>query len=85
MTDYVIKKAAAGFGLLAFSFLLIGSWISGVRLWVALVRGVEGFLVFGALAWLLGKLVQTRIPPASPEAVGEDDEDAKGAHLDETA
>lgn len=82
MTDDVVKKIAAAFGTFAFTVLAAGSWLMGAWPMSALIRGVEGFVVFGALTWCVCRLLQDRIDFSETHHM--DDEESKGSHLDET-
>lgn len=67
---------------MAFTLMAFGSWLAGARVLVALIRGIEGFAVFGAIAWCAGKWLQGRNGQAAPES--NQDDGSKGAHLNET-
>ncbi len=86
MTNEQLTKIAACFATLAFTIMTLGSWAMGARILVALVRGIEALALFGLLAFCVGKLLQRNVDfsLANPSHEEEDDE-AKGAHLDETA
>lgn len=81
MTKIHIKKMAVSFSLLAFAVLVFGSVWMGSRISTALVRGVEGTLVFGVLAWALGSLTFGDEGQKIPE---EQIQDKKDAPVDET-
>ncbi len=83
MTDDQIKKTAACFATLSFTIMTLGSWAMGARILVALVRGIEALAVFGLLAFCVGKLLQRNID-FSPVNQSHEEDEAKGAHLDET-
>ncbi len=83
MSEVLVKKIAAAAGTLAFSLVALGSWALGARPLVALIRGIEGFVVFGALGWAVGKWLQMRggfSDSGPPEGQPE-----KGGQVDETA
>ncbi|MCA9483493.1 MAG: hypothetical protein KC553_07160 [Nitrospina sp.] len=82
MTDELVKKISAVFGTFAFTVLSAGSWVMGARPLSALVRGIEGFVVFGILAWCVCRFLQDRIDFSQTNDMDEDG--AKGSHLDET-
>ncbi|MGP0565160.1 MULTISPECIES: hypothetical protein [unclassified Nitrospina] len=81
MTPFQAKKAALVFALFAFILLSLGSWISGARVLAAVVRGVEGFFVFGGLAWAVCALVSTHEPQ---EKKKKKKRPQKGRNLDQT-
>ena len=53
MTESVSLKIALGFAIGAFAFMVFGSVLVGARFVTALIRGIEGALVFGGVVWLL--------------------------------
>ena len=56
MNPQLMQKIAAGFGIFAFGFLAIGSFLNGATAVTSVVRGFEAAGIFGALAWGLGSL-----------------------------
>ncbi len=81
MSSTGIKKMALIFALLSFAVLTFGSALSGARIVTALMRGAQGALLFGVLAWFLGGFFLEQKDETPPE---EPDSEQKGAHLDET-
>jgi len=81
MTSHKAKKGALVFALFAFNVLSIGSWAMGARVVTALIRGVEAFLLFGALAWGVGSLLAVR----GRDHEGNQETGNKGRNLDQTA
>ena len=51
MNKSVPQKIALGFAIGAFTFMVFGSVLAGARFVTALIRGFEGALIFGGLAW----------------------------------
>ena len=51
MNDYVTQKIALGFAIGAFTFMVFGSLLASARFMTAFIRGFEGALIFGGLAW----------------------------------
>ena len=56
MNPELVQKIAAGFGIFAFGFLAIGSFLNGATAVTSVVRGFEAAVIFGALAWGVGSL-----------------------------
>lgn len=81
MSNTGIKKMALIFALLSFAILTFGSALSGSRILTALIRGAEGALLFGLLAWFLGNYILEQKDEAAPETT---EDEKKGANLDET-
>ena len=54
MNDSVSQKIGMGFAFGAFGFLLFLSLLAGATFLTSVVRGVQGALLFGGLAWWLG-------------------------------
>ena len=67
-------------GLLSFTLIFFGSWFYGARILSSFFRGVEGFMVFGLLAWLI---LRGWAAINSKERLGENKD--KGVNLDQTA
>lgn len=84
MTDDQVKKASACFATFAFTVMTLGSWAMGARILVAMLRGIEALVVFGLLAFCVGKFLQKNVD-FTPQEKSEEEDEAKGAHLDETA
>ncbi|CAI2717985.1 hypothetical protein [Nitrospina watsonii] len=80
MTPFQARKGALVFAVFAFTLLTAGSLFMGARLWVAMVRGIEGFCLFGVLAWGIGALFATRNESAEQKAENK----KKGQNLDQT-
>ena len=58
-----INKWALGLTVFSFGFLCIGSFLFGATATTAVLRGVGGGILFGALLWLTGTmLIQGRNP-----------------------
>ncbi|QPJ62732.1 MAG: hypothetical protein G3M70_12945 [Candidatus Nitronauta litoralis] len=83
MTNEQLTKISVCFGTLAFTIMTLGSWAMGARVLVALIRGIEALALFGLLAFCVGKILQRNVDFSSANTTEEDE--AKGAHLDETA
>ncbi|MCF8720299.1 hypothetical protein [Nitrospina gracilis] len=81
MTPFQARKAALVFAVFAFIILSIGSWVSGARVWAAVLRGIEGFLLFGAFAWAVCSLLATSEPQDKKK---KRKNSKKGQNLDQT-
>lgn len=51
--DIIVQRIALGFALCSFFFMVIGSIIKGATAVTAVIRGFEGAVIFGAIAWLV--------------------------------
>ena len=80
MSRTSIKKFSVVAGLLSFTLIFFGSWLYGARISASFIRGVEGFVIFGLLTWLI---LRGWAALKSEERLegGKD----KGVHLDQTA
>jgi len=76
-----IKKIAVVAGLVSFTLIFFGSWAYGARIFSSALRGLEGFAIFGLLAWLILR-GWIAIQPAEHLDEGKD---KKGINLDQTA
>jgi len=80
MSRTSIKKFSVVAGLLSFTLIFFGSWLYGARVSASFIRGVEGFVVFGLLTWLI--LRGWAALKSEEHLEGGKD---KGVHLDQTA
>ena len=81
MSRMSIKKSFSGStGLLAFTLVFFGSWFYEARILSSFFRGVEGFVIFGLLTWLILRGWAVLNLKESP---GENKD--KGVNLDHTA
>jgi len=51
MNNRKVQQIAVGFGLFSMALMVSGSLLAGARLLTSILRGVEGAVVFGLLAW----------------------------------
>lgn len=80
MNDNTVKSWALGFAIVAFGFLTFGSVLFGARVTTALIRGVSGGLLFGALLWLVGSIVVKEEFVLDEPMLGEDElQDMEGS------
>lgn len=82
MNEIDIKKIAAGYGVMAFGFVAVGSLLAGATVPTIFIRGVEAFAIFGMLAWAIAGWVVSRNNHSTAE---DEQQRSKGEHLDETA
>ena len=57
MNDIPVNNWALGLALFSFGFLSMGSVLFGATVTTAILRGFGGGILFGALLWLAGKMV----------------------------
>ena len=79
MSRTSIKKFSVVAGLFSFALIFFGSWIYGARISSSFFRGLEGFAIFGLLAWLV---LQGWAAMKSKEHLEEGKD--KGVNLDQT-
>ena len=80
MSRMSINKYSVAAGLLSFTLIFFGSWFYGARVLSSFFRGVEGFMIFGLLTWLV---LRGWVAMHSKERLGENKD--KGVNLDQTA
>lgn len=57
MNALIINKWAMGLAVFSFGFLSIGSFLFGATATTSILRGLGGGVLFGALLWLVGLLI----------------------------
>lgn len=57
MNSVTVTNWALGLAIFSFGFLCIGSVLFGATVITAVLRGLGGGVLFGALIWLVGSLV----------------------------
>lgn len=82
MKRRAIKKVSVAIGLFSFALVFFGSWIYGARVESAFIRGVEGFAIFGLLAW---SVLKGWSAITAAEKLGEVNDKDKGINLNQTA
>ena len=78
MSRISIKKYSVAAGLFSFTLIFFGSWIYDARIFSSFIRGVEGFVIFGLLTWLVLRGWSAMKPKDRLE-------ESKGVNLDQTA
>jgi len=53
MNNRKTQQIAVGFGLFSMALMAIGSLIAGSGLATSIIRGFEGGIIFGLLAWFI--------------------------------
>jgi hypothetical protein len=81
MSRTSIRKFSVVAGLFSFTVIFFGSWVYGARVFSSFFRGVEGFVIFGLLTWLI---LRGWAAMKSEERL-EGGKDKKGVNLDQTA
>jgi hypothetical protein len=77
-----IQKMAVAFGLLSFGILSIGSILMGATFFTGILRGIGGAILFGLLAFGISFMLMQEDEEVM---VDDDDKEAKGNQLDQTA
>ena len=80
MNRLTIKKLSVVAGLFAFTLIFFGSLIYEARIFSSFLRGLEGFAIFGVLAW---SVLRGWVAITSKESLEE--VKGKGINLDQTA
>ena len=57
MNGDIVNKWAMGLAVFSFGFLSIGSLLFGATVTTSVLRGLGGGVLFGALLWLVGLLI----------------------------
>jgi len=82
MNDAGIKKIAVAFGLFSLILVFMGSWLNGARVSTSFIRGIESFLVFGFLAWGVGRVILPRF--LNQQEPPQETKPRKGEQLNQT-
>ena len=73
MNALIINKWAMGLAVFSFGFLSIGSFLFGATATTSILRGLGGGVLFGALLWLVGLLINEE----EGQMIGEAEEEGK--------
>jgi len=79
MNALIINKWAMGLAVFSFGFLSIGSFLFGATATTSILRGLGGGVLFGALLWLVGLLINEEEGPMIGEVEEEDKIDQETA------
>ena len=63
MNGDIVNKWAMGLAVFSFGFLSIGSFLFGATVTTSVLRGLGGGVLFGALLWLVGLLINEEEDP----------------------
>ena len=74
MNGAIINKWAIGLAVFSFGFLSIGSFLFGATVTTSALRGLGGGVLFAALLWLVGLLINEEEYPTGDD-IGDDVEE----------
>ena len=74
MNGDIVNKWAMGLAVFSFGFLSIGSFLFGATVTTSVLRGLGGGVLFGALLWLVGLLINEEEYPTGDD-IGDDVEE----------
>ena len=67
MNGDIVNKWAMGLAVFSFGFLSIGSFLFGATVTTSVLRGLGGGVLFGALLWLVGFLINEEEDPTGDD------------------
>ena len=85
MNGDIVNKWAMGLAVFSFGFLSIGSFLFGATVTTSVLRGLGGGVLFGALLWLVGLLINEEEDPTSDDVEEEGDTDRKSVEINPDA
>ena len=85
MNGAIINKWAMGLAVFSFGFLSIGSFLFGATVTTSVLRGLGGGVLFGALLWLVGLLINEEEDPTSDDVEEEGDTDRESVEINPNA
>ena len=71
MNGDIVNKWAMGLAVFSFGFLSIGSFLFGATVTTSVLRGLGGGVLFAALLWLVGLLVNEEEDPTDGDDIEE--------------
>jgi len=74
MNGDIVNKWAMGLAVFSFGFLSIGSLLFGATVTTSVLRGLGGGVLFAALLWLVGLLINEEEDPTGDD-IGDDVEE----------
>ena len=74
MNGDIVNKWAMGLAVFSFGFLSIGSLLFGATVTTSVLRGLGGGVLFAALLWLVGLLVNEEEDPTDGDDIEEGSE-----------
>ena len=85
MNGDIVNKWAMGLAVFSFGFLSIGSFLFGATVTTSVLRGLGGGVLFGALLWLVGLLINEEENPTSDDVEEEGDTDRESVEINSNA
>ena len=89
MNGDIVNKWAMGLAVFSFGFLSIGSFLFGATVTTSVLRGLGGGVLFGALLWLMGLLINEEEDPTGDDmgddVEEEDDTDRESVEINSNA
>ena len=85
MNGDIVNKWAMGLAVFSFGFLSIGSFLFGATVTTSVLRGLGGGVLFGALLWLVGLLINEEEDPTSDDVEEEGDTDRESVEINSNA
>ena len=85
MNGDIVNKWAMGLAVFSFGFLSIGSLLFGATVTTSVLRGLGGGVLFGALLWLVGLLINEEEDPTSDDVEEEGDTDRESVEINSNA
>ena len=74
MNGDIVNKWAMGLAVFSFGFLSIGSFLFGATVTTSVLRGLGGGVLFAALLWLVGLLINEEEDPTDGDDIEEESE-----------
>ena len=85
MNGDIVNKWAMGLAVFSFGFLSIGSFLFGATVTTSVLRGIGGGVLFGALLWLVGLLINEEEDPTGDDVEEEGDTDRESVEINSNA
>ena len=85
MNGDIVNKWAMGLAVFSFGFLSIGSFLFGATVTTSVLRGLGGGVLFGALLWLVGLLINEEEDPTGDDVEEEGDTDRESVEINSNA
>ena len=85
MNGDIVNKWAMGLAVFSFGFLSIGSLLFSATVTTSVLRGLAGGVLFGALLWLVGLLINEEEDPTSDDVEEEGDTDRESVEINSNA
>ena len=85
MNDIIINRCAMGLAVFSFGFLSIGSFLFGATVTTSVLRGLGGGVLFGALLWLVGLLINEEEDPTGDDVEEKGDTDRESVEINSNA